>query len=309
VSERLREEIAEPPAPIPVFPKTPEEWKVLQASDSAPDVSEYIQQLATKFGVTIASQIISGVHCFIVSPIDVNARNRKRALIGLHAGGWVFSAGESGLAEAIVVAGLTGIRAIAVDYRLLPQYSFPAAIDDAMNVFKDISHNTDPANIGVFGSSVGGGMTLSLVQRARREGMPLPGAILVSSPVSDLSKTSDSYYSNDGVDNVTRYDGFWESVFKLYAQGINLKDPRVSPVYGDFSGFPPTALVTGTRDLYLSNTVRVHQKLLNTHVPTELYVEEGESHMGFLSAILDDTQEGRELYAHLVRFFDSHLGH
>jgi acetyl esterase/lipase len=308
VSAKLQEQIAEPPTSAPAFPKTREEWKTLQDTGPAEDVSRVIHQLATQFGVTIASQTINGVHCFIVTPKQINARNRNRILLGLHAGGWVFSPGESGLHEPIVVAGLTGIRVVAVDYRLLPQYPFPAALDDAMNVWKEVTKWTAPHNIGLFGSSVGGNMTLSLVQRAKREGLPLPGAVLASSPYSDLSKTGDTYYSNDGVDREIRYDGFWESVTRLYAGGMDLKDPRLSPVYGDFTGFPPTALVTGTRDLYLSNTVRVHQRLLKANVPTELYVEEGESHMGFLGAILEGAPEGKELYSHLARFFDSHLG-
>jgi epsilon-lactone hydrolase len=151
-------------------------------------------------------------------------------------------------------------------------------------------------------------MVLSLVQRARREGLPLPGAVMSGTPWSDLSKTGDSYYTNDGVDGDLTYDGFWEAVAKLYANGRDLRDPLLSPVYGDFRGFPPTYLVTGTRDLLLSCTVRVQQKLLQADVPTKLEVEEGQSHMGYLVAATLDAPEGAALYSHVARFFDEHLG-
>ncbi len=98
------------------------------------------------------------------------------------------------------MAGLGGYKVIAVDYRLLPDYPFPAAMDDAMAVYKEVIQLTKPADMGVFGSSVGGSMVLSLVQRAKREGLPLPGAVMSGTPWSDLSKTGDSYYTNDGVD-------------------------------------------------------------------------------------------------------------
>ena len=69
---------------------------------------------------------------------------------------------------------------------------------------------------------------------------------------------------------------------KLYANGHDLKDPMLSPVYGDMHGFPPTILTTGTRDLLLSNTVRVHRKLRQAGVEAELHVYEGQSHAQYM---------------------------
>jgi epsilon-lactone hydrolase len=95
---------------------------------------------------------------------------------------------------------------------------------------------------------------------------------------------------------------------KLYANGRDLKDPLISPVYGDFSGFPPTFLESGTRDLFLSNTVRVQEKLLQAGVPTELVVEEAMPHLGPLLAAVLGAPEGVHLYSYVSRFFDAHLG-
>jgi monoterpene epsilon-lactone hydrolase len=95
---------------------------------------------------------------------------------------------------------------------------------------------------------------------------------------------------------------------KLYANGRDLKDPLISPVYGDFSGFLPTFLESGTRDLFLSNTVRVQEKLLQAGVPTELVVEEAMPHLGPLLAAVLGAPEGVHLYSYVSRFFDAHLG-
>jgi epsilon-lactone hydrolase len=94
-----------------------------------------------------------------------------------------------------------------------------------------------------------------------------------------MTKTGDSYFANEMVDNVlVSNDGWLGDAAKLYANGDDLKDPLLSPVYGDFRGFPPTILITGTRDLFLSNTVRVHRKL------RMLNVFEGQSHAQYLAS-------------------------
>jgi len=307
VSPALQKLLAQPLSPPPNFPKTADEWRALAAPP--PDLAQRLATAEEKFGVTVVPQVLSGVPCYVVTPKAIKAGDRNRLLLGLHSGGWVFGAGAAALDESMVMASMTGYRTIAVDYRMLPDHPFPAAMDDAMTVWKEAIKLAKPDNIAVFGSSVGGSMVLSLVQRAKKEGLPLPGAVMSGTPWSDLSKTGDSYYANDGVDGTLTYEGFWEAVARLYANGRPLKDPQLSPVYGDFDGFPPTYLVTGTRDLFLSNTVRVQQKLLQAGVPMQLEVEEGQPHMGFQDSIGVDAPEGTELYLHVARFFDTHLGH
>lgn len=93
---------------------------------------------------------------------------------------------------------------------------------------------------------------------------------------------------------------------QLYANGHDLKDPLISPVYGDLSGFPPTILTSGTRDLFLSLTALVHRKLRRAGVEADLQVFEGQSHAEYLLNL--DAPESREAFAEIARFFDRHLG-
>jgi acetyl esterase/lipase len=205
------------------------------------------------------------------------------------------------------MAGLIGFRVIAIDYRMPPDYPFPAGMNDAMAAWSEISKFARPSNIALFGTSAGGGMALAMTQRLKKEGRPLPGAIMAGTPWSDLSKTGDSYFLNAGVDNrLVTYDGILEGAARLYANGRDLKDPLISPVYGNFTKFPPTFLVTGTRDLFLSNTIRVHRKLREAGVEAQLEVYEGQSHADYLA--LPDTPETRELYGEMAKFFDTYLG-
>ena len=116
----------------------------------------------------------------------------------------------------------------------------------------------------------------------------------------------DSYFTNEYVDNMlVTWDGWLGGAAHLYADGRDLKNPYLSPVYGDYRNFPPTILTTGTRDLFLSNTVRVHRKLRRAGVVADLNVYEGMSHAQYAGP---DMLEAREVFEDIARFFDAHLG-
>ena len=126
--------------------------------------------------------------------------------------------------------------------------------------------------------------------------------------MSDVTKTGDSFETNGMVDNVlVSKDGFCDAATVVYAKGHDLKDPLLSPVYGDMHGFPPAILTTGTRDLLLSNTVRVHRKLREAGVEAQLEVFEGESHAQY--QFDDRVPEAKEAFTEIADFFGEHLGH
>ena len=118
---------------------------------------------------------------------------------------------------------------------------------------KTFSKDTSPKNVAFFGTSAGGALTLEMVLRARAQGLPVPGAIAPGTPMSDVTKHGDTFYTNEKVDNIlVSRDGFCDAATVIYAQGHDLADPLLSPVNGDMHGFPPTILTTGTRDLLLT---------------------------------------------------------
>ena len=195
---------------------------------------------------------------------------------------------------------------IEFDYRMPPDAPYPAAMDDAMAVWKAALAMQDPSRMAIIGTSTGGGMTLAMILRAKQEGVPLPAAIAPGTPWSDLTETGDSYKTNEWVDNVlVSYNGYLVHAALLYANGHDLKDPQLSPIYGDFHGFPPAILTSGTRDLFLSNTVRTHRKLREAGVEAELQVFEAFSHAQYL---FDATApETKEAFTEIAAFFDKHL--
>jgi acetyl esterase/lipase len=188
-----------------------------------------------------------------------------------------------------------------------PDFPFPAALDDALAVYREVLKSNKPENVGVFGTSAGGSLVFTTLLRAKMEGLPMPGAIAPATPTVDLSKTGDSLFTNAMIDNVLgTQDGFIRATILLYANGRDLKDPLLSPIYGDVHGFPPAILTSGTRDLYLSNAVRMHRKLRAAGVEAVLQVWEGQSHTQYMVDIA--APETKEYHDEIARFFDLHLG-
>ena len=307
VSPDMAKLIANPPAPFwNIDPKTPQEWKdwVNQRAQISIGI---VRETAAKFGVKYEKITLGGVPAFMVTPREVAPANRNRLLFHLHGGGYVLSPGEAGLTEAINMAYYGGFRVVSVDYRMPPDAPYPAAMDDAMAAWKAALKMAKPKNMAVFGTSTGGGMTLALILRAKMEHLPLPAAIAPGTPWSDLNEIGDSYITNEFVDNVlVSWKGWLGRAAKLYANGTDLKDPILSPIYGDMRGFPPTILTSGTRDLFLSNTVRVHRKLRQAGVVADLNVYEGQSHAQY--GAIPSAPETKEAFTDIARFFDKHLG-
>jgi acetyl esterase/lipase len=289
-----------------LLPKTGEEWKPVADAGAAGTIKN-IPGMMERLRVKVEKTTIDGVRAFILTPEVIAPENRNRLLIHVHGGCYVLNPGEAGLPEALFMAGFGHFKVIAVDYRMPPEAYFPAALDDGLTVYKNAIKTTNPKNIAIFGSSAGGALTLEMVLKAKQDGLPLPGAIAPGTPMSDVTKVGDSFVTNAMLDNVlVSPDGFCDAATKVYANGHDLKGPLLSPVYGDMKGFPPTILTSGTRDLLLSNTVRVHRKLRQAGVDAMLQVFEGQSHAHYYR---DDTApETKEAFEEIAGFFDKHLG-
>lgn len=307
VSPQMQAIIGRPPNPrFNIAPETTAEWKA-RVDEAARAVVVGLPRLRESLGVTVEPTTIGGVKAYIVTPKSISGANRDRVLLHLHGGVRVLNPGESGTREAILMAGFASFKVISVDYRMPPDHPFPAALDDAVAVYRELLKTTQPENIGIFGTSAGGSLTITTLLRAKIENLPMPGAIAPGTPTVDLTKTGDSLFTNAMVDNALQtQDGFIRATVSLYANGRDLKDPLLSPIYGDVIGFPPAILTSGTRDLYLSNAVRMHRKLRAAGVEAVLQVWEGQSHAQYNA---DPTApETKEYHDEIARFFNLHLG-
>ena len=307
VSPQMQKLIAAPLTPTwNVIPNTAEGWKE-QVNAGAAASMRGLPALRETLRVKVEPMTIDGVKVYMVTPEVIPPENRNRLLVHVHGGCFVSFPGESGTGEAVYMAGFGRFKVISVDYRMPPDHPYPAALDDAMTVWKAATKMAAPKNMAIFGSSAGGNLTLAMILRAKQDNLPLPGAIAPGTPMSDLTNVGDSFRTNAMLDNVlVAPDASCDKRAALYTNGRDLKDPMLSPVYGDMRGFPPAILTTGTRDLLLSSTVRVHRKLRQAGVEAVLQVFEGQSHAHYYRDV--SAPETKEAFDEIARFFDKHLG-
>jgi len=307
VSPQMQKQIAAPLTPTwNVIPTTAEGWKE-QVNAGYQATMKALPALRETLGVKVEAMTIDGVKAYSVTPAVIPPENRNRLLVHVHGGCFVSFPGESGTVEAVYMAGFGRFKVISVDYRMPPDHPYPAALDDAMTVWKAATKMARPKNMAIFGSSAGGNLTLAMVLRAKQDKLPLPAAIAPGTPMSDLTGVGDSFQTNAMLDNVlVAYGANCDKRAALYTNGRDLKEPMLSPVYGDMRGFPPAILTTGTRDLLLSNTVRVHRKLREAGVEAVLQVFEGQSHAQYYRDV--GAPETKEAFTEIARFFDKHLG-
>jgi monoterpene epsilon-lactone hydrolase len=209
------------------------------------------------------------------------------------------------LYEAILIAHRVGVPVLSIDYRMPPEAPYPAAIDDVIAVWRELAGKREASSTSIGGNSAGGNLALVSVLKMKELKLPLPAVAVASTPWADLDGTGDSYFTNEGIDRMlVTEEGLLAAAAKLYANGADLKQPLISPVYADFAGFPPTILFTGTRDLFLSGTVRTHRNMREAGVDAELHVFEGMSHGGWM---IQDFPESRAFTSEVAVFLKRHM--
>ena len=160
---------------------TAAEWKELRKRADEGQ-AQTLQTTKQKLGVTVSEEKIAGVRAYRVKPAVVASENRNCILVHVHGGAYVFGGGEAAAAEAVLMAHFGKIEIVSVDYRMPPDFPYPAALDDALAVWKEVAKSRNPGHIGLFGTSTGGGMTLALVLKLKELKLPLPGAIMAGTP-------------------------------------------------------------------------------------------------------------------------------
>ena len=272
-------------------------WKAMVSQMDATLIALIGPRLPTQ-GYTQKTRVVAGVTVHVITPAGV-APDDPHVFLDIHGGGFVFGGGECCRLMAIGMALRLGVRLVSVDYRMPPDHPYPAGLDDCLAVYRNLLETHRPEHIVVGGVSAGGNLAAALTLRARDEGLPMPAAVVMLTPASDITGAGDTFETLRGIDPIL--PSSMPEMMALYAGAAPLDHPRVSPLYGDFKpGFPPTFLQSGTRDLLLSSTVRMHRKLRSAGIDSELHVFEAMPHGGF-GGTPDDMEVTMELRRFLAR--------
>ncbi len=249
---------------------------------------------------SVQTQSVAGVETYLCTP---ETPSHERAIyLYLHGGGFVFGSGRFAMAFGAKQADELGLVTVSVDYRMPPAHPFPAAVEDTFAVYQELLKNAQGRSIVIGGSSAGGNLAAAATLMIRDRGLPLPAALVLLTPEVDLTEAGDTFRTNELLD-VTLKRGLPECN-ALYAAGQDLKNPYLSPLFADFTpGFPPTFIQSGTRDLFLSNSVLMHRKLRRAGIDAELHVWEAMPHGGFG---FGSVPENSEIAAEVGRFIGRH---
>ncbi len=257
------------------------------------------------YPVNVGAATIAGVPVRVVTPLTIAPEKQNRVLINVHGGGFHVDSGS--LTESIPIANLTGTKVISVLYRMAPEHPFPAAVDDTIAVYKELLKTYLPKNIGIYGTSAGAILTGEATAKIKQLGLPMPSATGVFSGLGDMSVAGDSIamYALDGLSGHLDAPKQYGGDLGDYAVSTDRKDPILSPLQGDLTGFPPTLFITSTRDLLLSGTTIMHRAYLRAGVDAQLVVFEALPHAFWNNPKLPESKEADALMA---KFFDAHLG-
>ncbi len=218
--------------------------------------------------------------------ISVNrAHMKKYVLLHCHGGG--YSTGSSLYARTLTtkLAESTSMDVLCFDYRLAPEHPYPAALEDAMKAWDYLMLlGYGARDVVVTGDSAGGNLALALTLKLKEEKRLLPRGILLMSPWTDLTSAGKSFQTKAEADPVLNCT-YIDRMVQAYAAGRDLKDPLISPLFGNFEGFPPTYIQVGENEILLSDALRLHRTFVEKNVSVKIDIYPGMWHVFQMSPV------------------------
>lgn len=266
----------------------------------------FLKPIRARYPVNVEHRTIAGIYTDVVTPKDgVAPKNRNRVLLNMHGGGFVSGARTAALVESIPIAAVEKIEVITIDYRMGPEYKFPAASEDVAAVYREVLKRYSPQHIGLYGCSAGGMLTAMSIAWFQKNHFPNPAAIgVLCASIGDLGGGDASFLTGP----LNGFPSPGGAQFRpAYLSNVDPKDPLVYPINSPalVAKFPPTLLVTSTRGMEYSSAINSHNALVRAGVDAELHVWDGLPHAFWYNS---DLPESREVYAVIARFFDWHFG-
>ncbi len=249
-----------------------------------------------KLAPTLTRWKAGGVPVLTVTPREHTGDSAP--LVYVHGGGFVTGSAQSSRLTAALAAATSGRIVHSIDYTLAPRADYRMILDEVVTAWTAIVAQAD-GRPGLFGDSAGGCIATAATMLLRDRGLPLPGAIALLSPVVDLAGEGDTNRTLAPVDYLERR--MLEPALCSYADPAVWKDPLASPIHGDFSAFPPVLVQVGTREMLLSDSVRLHRRLQTAGRSSRLEVFEGMPHV--FQPLLAETPEGMAAWADMAAFW------
>jgi len=239
--------------------------------------------------------------------IEIAESEAKGVILHMHGGGFSLGSAAGSVGFVSDLARKAGMSAITVDYRLAPEHPYPAALHDVAAVYQALlQRETSGAQIVVSGESAGGNLALELLIAGKQRGMEMPAAMVLFSPMTDLTVTGDSYTTKADADpNITAAAIQTRANDYLNGTGTDPADPLVSPIFADLTGLPPLLVQAGSHEVLLDDATRLATRAAANDVAVTLDITPGVGHVfQAFSAVLD---EGDEALTRAGTFLQAHV--
>lgn len=222
------------------------------------------------------------------------AHMKKYVILYCHGGGYSTGSSLYGRTLTMRLASSTSMDVLSFDYRLAPEHPYPAAIEDAMKAWNHLMmFGYGARDVILAGDSAGGNLALALTHQLKREGRLLPRGIVLLSPWTDMTSSGKTHETKEGIDPVLSAAYLQEAIENYLGKDYDeelLKDPLVSPLFGEFEGFPPTYIQVGDQEILQSDSVLLYKKMNQAGVNVTLDVFKGMWHVFQMSPFKTATE-------------------
>ena len=252
--------------------------------------------------ITVEKINMEGIQAEWLIPFSSSARSEK-VILYLHGGGYVTGSIEDHRMMCGLLANATGAKVLLPEYRLAPEHPFPAALDDALKVYQWLlDQGYSSANMIIAGDSAGGGLSIATVLALKKKSGSLPAAVVCLSPWTDLALTGQSHTTKAKAEAILNKDVLHEWAL-CYTDESNLTNPLVSPVHGDFHGFPPLLIQVGSEEILLDDSTLLAEKARSAGVDVILKIWDGMWHVW--QALGDLIPENKKTFEEIGEFVNA----
>lgn len=213
------------------------------------------------------------------------AHLKKYVILHCHGGGYV--TGSSTYARSLTskLADVANMDVLCFDYRLAPEYAYPAAVEDALKAWDYLLlQGYGAENIIITGDSAGGNLALALTMTLMEDKRSLPAGLVLMSPWTDMTASGESYRTKTDLDPILDLE-YMDAIVAAYAGEFDLKNPLISPIFGEFEGFPPAYIQVGENEILLSDSLELARVMEEAEVSVKLDVFEGMWHVFQMSPL------------------------
>ena len=257
-----------------------------------------------RYGAKVVERTLGGVPVLEITPRSW--KDNGKLLVYTHGGAYAFLSARSTLNSCLPAAEATGLRVISIDYTVAPAGRWQQVTDQVLAVMAALrDEGVSMDDVAIYGDSAGGGLAAGAVLKMRDQGLPLPAAVVLWSPWADIGNRGDTAVTLRDAEPTYIYETHLGPAADAYADRADQTNPYVSPVYGDFTtGFPPTLIQGGTKEIFLSHFVRLYQAMDQAGVEVKLDLYEGMTHV--FQTRLAEAPEGRAALKKMAEFLEAH---